>query len=108
MRSKKRLWVILVAVLLVLVISCSCTVWGGKRLLNRISFEIAWQVVNDKHFDPTFGGVDWQELHTRYRRQVAFASDSDFYRLVNEMLWKRRPSAISNKNSRSPNERIRG
>jgi carboxyl-terminal processing protease len=32
--------------------------------------------------------VDWQELHARYRRQVAFASNSDFYRLVNEMLWK--------------------
>jgi carboxyl-terminal processing protease len=88
MRTKKRLWVILVAVILALVASCSGTVWGGKRLLNWISFEIAWSVVNNRHFDPTFGGVDWQELHARYRRQVAFASDSDFYRLVNEMLWK--------------------
>jgi carboxyl-terminal processing protease len=88
MRSKKRLWVILLAVLLALMTSCSCTVWSGKRLLNWMSFEIAWSVVNSRHFDPTFGGVDWQELHARYRRQVAFASDSDFYRLVNEMLWK--------------------
>lgn len=88
MRSKKRLWVILMAVLLALVTSCSCTLWGGKRLLNWLSFEIAWSVVNSRHFDPTFGGVDWQELHAGYRRQVAFASDSDFYRLVNEMLWK--------------------
>ena len=88
MRSKKRLWAIVLAVLLALVTCCSCTAWGGKRLLNWISFEIAWRVINEKHFDPTFGGVDWQELHARYRRQVTFASDSDYYRLVNEIRWK--------------------
>ena len=88
MRSKKGLWVVLLAVLLALLTCCSCTVWGGKRLLNWISFEAAWRVVNDKHFDPTFGGVDWQELHDRYRRQVALASDAEYYRLVNEMLWQ--------------------
>ena len=88
MRSKKRLWAVLLAVLLALATCCSCTAWGGKRLLNWISFETAWRVVNEKHFDPTFGGVDWQELHARYRRQVTFASDSDFYRLMNEMLWE--------------------
>ena len=88
MRSKKRLGVVLLAVLLALITCCSCAGWGGKRLLNWISFETAWRVVNERHFDPAFGGVDWQELHDRYRRQVAFASDSEFYRLVNEMLWK--------------------
>jgi len=88
MRSKKRLGMILLALLLALVICCSCTVWSGKRLLNWVSFEIAWRVVNDTYFDPTFGGVDWPQLRDRYRRRVAFASDSDYYTLVNEMLWK--------------------
>jgi carboxyl-terminal processing protease len=45
-------------------------------------------VVNDRHFDPAFGGVDWQELHDRYRQQVVFASDAEYYKLVNEMLWQ--------------------
>jgi carboxyl-terminal processing protease len=88
MKSNKQGLSVLLAVLLVLTSCCSCTAWGVKRLLNWISFEIAWRMVNERHFDPTFGGVDWQELHARYRRQVAFASDSDYYRLVNEMLWK--------------------
>jgi len=88
MRSKKRLGTVLLAVFLALITCCSCVGWGGKRVLNLISFETAWRVVNERHFDPTFGGVDWRELHDRYRRQVAFASDSEYYRLVNEMLWK--------------------
>jgi carboxyl-terminal processing protease len=62
--------------------------WGGKRLLNWISFEIAWRVVDATYFDPTFGGVDWRQMHDRYRRRVALANDSDYYRLVNEMLWE--------------------
>ncbi|MFC2030095.1 S41 family peptidase [Chloroflexota bacterium] len=88
MRSKKRVSAILLAVLLALITCCSCTAWGGKRLLNWISFETAWRVVNDRHFDPTFGGVEWPELRAHYRRQVAFAGDADYYRLVNEMLWE--------------------
>ncbi|MFC2023779.1 S41 family peptidase [Chloroflexota bacterium] len=88
MRIHKRTWVILLAVLLASLACCSCTAWGGKRLLNWLSFEMAWKVVNDKHFDPTFGGIDWQESRARYRRQVVFASHADYYRLVNEMLWE--------------------
>jgi carboxyl-terminal processing protease len=88
MRSKRRLWAVLLTALLVLVICCSCVAWGGKRVLNWISFEIVWRVVNDRHFDPAFGGVDWQELHDRYRQQVVFASDAEYYKLVNEMLWQ--------------------
>jgi carboxyl-terminal processing protease len=88
MRSRKRLGVISLAVLLAVVTCCSCTGWGGKRLLNWISFEIAWRVVKGKHFDPTFGGVDWQASHDRYRGQIAFAGDAAYYRLVNEMLWQ--------------------
>ena len=61
---------------------------GRERALNWVSFEVTWWVVNRSYFDPTFGGVDWQALRARYRRQVAFASDPSYYRLVNEMLWQ--------------------
>jgi carboxyl-terminal processing protease len=88
MRSRKKLGAVLLAAVLAMVLCCSCTAWGGNRLLNWISFEIVWRVVNDRHFDPTFGGVDWQALHDAYRRRVALAGGADYYRLVNEMLWK--------------------
>jgi C-terminal processing protease CtpA/Prc len=88
MRSKKWLWVIFLAALMIPMLCCPCTIWGGKRLLNWISFEVAWRVVDATYFDPTFGGVDWRQMHDRYRRRVALANDSDYYRLVNEMLWE--------------------
>jgi carboxyl-terminal processing protease len=95
MRSKKRLWAVPLAALLTVVIGCSCAAWGGKRLLNWVSFEIAWRVVHEKHFDPTFGSVDWQELHDHYRRRVVFASNAEYYRLVNEMLWQLKVSHLA-------------
>lgn len=88
MQPRKAILLILLVAVLVLMSCCWCTVWGGKRLLNWISFEIVWRMVNDKHFDPTFGGVDWRALHDHYQRQVLLASDADYYRLVNDMLWK--------------------
>ncbi|NIV36121.1 MAG: hypothetical protein GWN58_43735, partial [Anaerolineae bacterium] len=88
MRSRKRLGTVLLAVFLAVVSCCSCTAWGGKRLLNWISFEIAWRVVNQKYFDPSFGGLDWRELHDHYQQRAALTSGAEYYRLVNEMLWK--------------------
>jgi carboxyl-terminal processing protease len=85
---QKQTAVILLAVLAGLLTACICATWGGKRVLNWLSFETAWRVVNEKHFDPTFGGVDWLALRDRYRRKVLFASSRDFYTLVNEMLWE--------------------
>ena len=95
MRSKKRLWAALLAALLVVVTCCSCVAWGGKRVLNWISFEMVWRVVNDRHFDPAFGGVDWQALHDRYRGQAMLAGGAKYYRLVNEMLWQLKISHLA-------------
>ncbi|MGD8904984.1 MAG: hypothetical protein PVI67_15580, partial [Anaerolineae bacterium] len=88
MRSKRRLWMGLATVLLVLVSCCSCVAMGGKRLLNWASFEIMWRVVDSRYFDPTFASVDWQELHDRYQQQAMLAGNAEYYRLVNEMLWQ--------------------
>ncbi len=56
-------------------------------LLNE--FEVVWQTVNEQHFDPTFGGLDWRGARDRYRPRIAAAgSDEAFYRLINEMLWE--------------------
>jgi hypothetical protein len=31
----------------------------GEAELRRQSFETVWTTINEKHFDPTFGGVNW-------------------------------------------------
>jgi carboxyl-terminal processing protease len=53
------------------------------------SFEFVWQTINDKHIDPTFGGLDWLEVHERYQPQIAAAkNEEEFYLLVNKMLFE--------------------
>ena len=53
-------------------------------------FDTAWQTVNDKYFDPTFGGRDWQAIGDKYRQKLATVLDDDtFWRQVlNPMLFE--------------------
>jgi carboxyl-terminal processing protease len=58
-------------------------------------FETVWRTVNETYFDPTFGGLDWQAVHDRYRPQVAAAQDDKtFYDLLNQMLYELKVSHI--------------
>jgi carboxyl-terminal processing protease len=52
-------------------------------------FETVWRTVNETYFDPSFGSLDWKEVHSRYQPLIAAAEDDqEFYRLVNDMLWE--------------------
>jgi C-terminal peptidase prc len=45
--------------------------------------------VNETYFDPTFGGLNWMDVHDRYQPKIASAkNDKDFHSLVNKMLWE--------------------
>ena len=62
---------------------------------NLECFEIVWQTINDKYFDPTFGGVNWKEVHVRYQPLIAAAeSDEAFYELINKMVFELNVSHI--------------
>jgi len=51
------------------------------------SYEMVWQTVNEHHFDSTFGGLDWNEIHDRYYDLVDnVENDSCFMKIVNKML----------------------
>jgi C-terminal peptidase prc len=65
----------------------------NEEYLNN--FEIVWQTVNDKYFDPTFGGLDWQAARERYRPLIAAAQDDEaFYETINLMLFELNVSHI--------------
>lgn len=50
-------------------------------------FEDVWKTINEQYYDPSFHGVNWQEVHGRYRSRVEAAkNDVEFYRLFEEML----------------------
>jgi carboxyl-terminal processing protease len=57
--------------------------------------DTVWQTVNDKYFDPTFGGLDWRAVHDRYQPQIAAAgNDEAFYKTINQMLFELNVSHI--------------
>jgi carboxyl-terminal processing protease len=61
--------------------------------LRRQSFEKVWRTINEKHFDPTFGGVNWERVRQKYAPLVAAAaSDQESHRLLQQMLGELRQS----------------
>ncbi|MDX2244127.1 MAG: S41 family peptidase [Leptolyngbyaceae cyanobacterium bins.302] len=50
-------------------------------------FEQVWNTVNDNFFDPNFNGVNWRNMHEKYRSQARQArSKPDLARVINQML----------------------
>lgn len=63
--------------------------------IRQKTFEKIWQTVNDKYFDPNFGGVDWKAAHERYAPQVANAkTDAEFFALMEKMLGEIKTSHL--------------
>lgn len=47
----------------------------------------AWQIVADRHYDPTFNGIDWVAVREKYRRPVIAAkSDAELYLALKSMV----------------------
>lgn len=57
---------------------------AGRR---REAFEIVWRTVKENHFDPTFGGVDWDAVRVEFAPLVERArSDREAHSLFQLML----------------------
>jgi carboxyl-terminal processing protease len=54
---------------------------------RRESFEAVWSAVRDHHFDPDFGGVDWNRVKAEFAPRVARTrTDRELHLLLREML----------------------
>ncbi|MGH9832390.1 MAG: S41 family peptidase [Blastocatellia bacterium] len=61
--------------------------------IRQQTFDIVWRTVKEKHFDPTFGAVDWDKVREKYAPRAAAAkSDQELYRALQEMLSELRQS----------------
>ena len=59
----------------------------SRALHNLRVFNSVWDLVNRKHYDPEFQGVDWNAIAVEFGPKVAAAPDETaLYRLLNEML----------------------
>jgi len=55
--------------------------------LRRQSFEKVWNTVNEKHYDKTFGGVDWKKMREIYDPKVMAARTlNEFHAVLRQML----------------------
>jgi carboxyl-terminal processing protease len=55
--------------------------------IRQEAFDKVWNTVNDKHYDPTFGGVDWQKMRKIYEpKAMAAGSNSEFHAVLRQML----------------------
>jgi carboxyl-terminal processing protease len=71
---------------------------------DRIAiFEDVWKTINEEYYDPSFHGVNWQEVHERFRPRVAAAkTDIEFYSLFEVMLAELRDAHTVFTHPRSP------
>jgi carboxyl-terminal processing protease len=100
MRSQAKMWLFAALSALMLTIG----VWGQNPSpsqtvvatvpstektsdVRQQTFDIVWRTVKDKHFDPNFGGVNWDKVREQYSPRVAeVKSDGELYRLLQQML----------------------
>jgi carboxyl-terminal processing protease len=55
--------------------------------VRQKTFEKVWRTVNEKYFDPNFGGLDWRAVRESYAPQAAAVkTDADLHQLLNRML----------------------
>jgi carboxyl-terminal processing protease len=53
---------------------------------RRQIFEKVWSEIRDHYYDASFNGVNWYEIHSRYRPLVeSTKDDQDFYSLMSRM-----------------------
>src|ERR1043166_2614374 len=75
----------------------SVTINGGEtpegltpaQKLRWDTFIKVWTTLDSSYFDQTYNGLDWNKVKADYRpRVIAAKTDSELYRLLNEMIGK--------------------
>ncbi|HOK54671.1 MAG TPA: hypothetical protein PKV43_09405, partial [Armatimonadota bacterium] len=86
MRLHHRLLVVFVLISAALwVLPAVC--FGATVKERQETFEIVWSRVNERYYDPSFNGVDWNAVKKRYSARLAFVkTDDELYVLLNQML----------------------
>jgi carboxyl-terminal processing protease len=68
---------------------CAGELTPGQKQLNIESFERVWKMVHETHWDPKFGGVDWQAVHQEFRPAIERAQTmSQARQAMSDMLGR--------------------
>lgn len=70
-----------------LIAQTATPVQNSPAEVRRQAFEKVWTTVNEKHYDPTFGGVDWKKVREIYEpKALAAKSDAELHQILSRML----------------------
>nr|MBA2379178.1 hypothetical protein [Blastocatellia bacterium] len=93
---KKKLFLMLLPLLFLLspegirsqsIATAAASVEADAAKLRMASFDKVWSTVNARHYDPTFGGVDWVKVGKDYRPLAEkAASDDELHGVLRKML----------------------
>ena len=71
----------------------TATIASDFPKVRQDAFDKVWNTINDKHYDPTFGGVDWIHVRELYLPKAKAAkSDEEFHNVLRQMLGELRLS----------------
>jgi carboxyl-terminal processing protease len=59
------------------------------KQLQLDSFEFVWKTIQEKHWDPHPGGLDWQAIHDEYRPLIEGATNDDQARAILRQMLAR-------------------
>lgn len=89
MSKKFNARIVPVVFLLIMVLQSGCATFLQKseltpeqRQLNLESFEYVWTTIHDGHYDPDFGGLDWQAVRRELRPKMKQARTIDQARSI--------------------------
>ena len=69
---------------------------NNAEKLRAETFLRVWSTVNEKHYDPAFGGVDWADVRKRYEpKALAAKTDEELYSILRQMLGELKLSHFS-------------
>lgn len=67
----------------------------SEEELRRQSFEKVWNTINEKHYDKTFGGLDWRKIRETYEPKALKAQNrAEFHKVLNQMLEELKVSHV--------------
>lgn len=79
--------ILLLGIAVITAAAQTATISAEFPRVRQEAFDKVWNTINEKHYDPTFNGVDWRAVREAYLPKAkAAVSDQDFHNVLRQML----------------------
>lgn len=82
MRRRRQVATVTAAIVAAATLAFAAPQTAGDRELNLETFDEAWRIINETHWDPEFNGVDWEAVRDELRPRAGEAGSSVQLRAV--------------------------